>query len=495
MNVLMIAAEMSPLVKVGGLADVTGSLPAALAARGHDVRVVLPRYADLEEAELATPAPGMPASIPLRLGQRMMTARFSTWLNAPAGVTVYLVELPGLYDRPGIYTDAAGDVFDDALERSGALCQAALAVPELAGWPVDIVHAHDTQAALAPIMRRQWYGSSLPGAGRTLLTIHNLAHQDIVDPKGLVRVGLDPELAAYPGPLEFFGQANLFKGGILAADVVNTVSPTYAREVVDDPVLGCGLEGVLAGRGADFSGILNGVDYSVWNPATDPLLPARYGPDDPGGKQACRDHLLAEVGLIPLMGPLFGFVGRLVSQKGLDLMVPLIDRLIARGAGLVVLGTGAAEYHEALETAVARHPGRVAFSAEFNESRAHAIYAGSDLFLMPSRFEPCGLSQLYAMRYGTPPVVRRTGGLADTVVDATAAGGTGFVFDDPDPEALWSAIEQALVMHADSSRWSALLQRAMTCDFSWDAAAEKYEACYRTAAARRAASKDDNDAA
>ncbi|HOX24921.1 MAG TPA: glycogen synthase [Candidatus Krumholzibacteria bacterium] len=479
MNVLMVAAELAPLVKVGGLADVLGALPAALARRGHRVRVVLPLYGEIDrDTPGLRPRPEF-RSLPVRIGQRMQTVRLWVWRGAPDGVAIDLVECDALFGRPGIYADEMGRGFEDALERASCLCHVALMLPEMLDWPADVVHAHDVQAALAPVYRRRWYaGRDLPGAGGTVLTVHNLAHQEIHGAERLFRTGLPQSLGRYPGPFEFFGHLNLLKGGIVECDLVNTVSPTYAREVVADPEVGCGLEGVLAARGEDFTGILNGVDYGTWDPAHDRWIAAPYRPDDLAGKAACRRRLLDDLGLDAGPRPVVGMVGRLVAQKGFGLVVPLLDRLVAGGFTLVVLGTGERSFHVALGAAAAAHPRRIAFVPEFSEPWAHAIYAGSDLFLMPSLFEPCGLSQLYALRYGTPPVVRRTGGLADTVADALDPAGTGFVFDEYDPEALWEALERARGLFADAAAWRALQRRGMACDYSWDATAAGYEALY-----------------
>lgn len=481
MNILMVAAEMAPLVKVGGLADVVGALPAALAGRGHQIKVVLPRYGDLDVAALGLePLPGC-GPCPVRLGQRMTSLRFQRLPAALAGAEVILADAPEWFDRPGIYAHPDGVPFSDTLERAAVLAQAALMIPELTGWPADVVHAHDVQAALAPVLRRQWYGGrELPGPGRTLFTIHNLAHQEIVPSSDLARVDLPLELATYPGPLEYYGQVNPLKGALLASDLVNTVSPTYAREVKADPAHGCGLEGVLASLGDRFLGILNGVDQQAWDPATDPHLPAHYSAGELRGKAICRQELLSEVGLQDAPGPLLGLVGRLVHQKGIDLLVALADRMVDAGFSLVVLGSGDPSYEDLLTTAAARHPGRIAFRAAFSEPLAHRIYAGSDLLLVPSRFEPCGLSQLYAMRYGTPPVVRATGGLADTVRDASGTAGTGFLFIDDAVEALWAVLNRALAFYADSAAWQRLQGQAMACDFGWGAAAAQYEDCYRS---------------
>jgi len=365
------------------------------------------------------------------------------------------------------------------------LAQAALLVPGQLDWPVDVVHAHDAQAALAPVYRRQWFaGRGLPGPAVTALTIHNLAHQEIHPPEAVADLGLPPELVHYPELLEFHGNLNLMKAGILAADRVNTVSPTYARETVQDGTFGCGLEGVLAGRGGAYGGILNGADYQAWNPRTDRALPAPFSAAAPAGRERCRAALRAELGL-SLAGerPLCGFVGRLVAQKGLDLLLPLLERLAADGFGFVLLGTGDAALERRTAELAAALPGRVAFVAGFDDALARRIYAGCDLFLMPSLFEPCGLGQMYALRYGAPPVVRLTGGLADTVTDADEPDGDGFVFTEPRPDALLGALRRAEQVWADRGAWTALQARGMRRVFDWDRAAAAYEAMYAEAGA------------
>lgn len=484
MNVLMVSAEMAPFAKVGGLADVVTALAAAMAARKHDVRVVLPLYGHLDrQREKIRPLAKLPA-VSLRVGQEMHDIRFHIRGSARAAVKVYLVECPTLFDRGGVYADEEGTAFDDGLARASLHGQAALLLARLLDWHVDVVHAHDAEAAPAILFRQQWYGGrELPGPAGTLLTIHNLAHQEIHPVAGADTLGLPRSMATYPGLLEFHGSINLLKAGILAADRVNTVSPTYAVETTTDPEFGCGLEGVLAGRGKSYSGILNGADTDTWDPRRDKALPATFGPADLAGKEICRRELLKELGLDPGEGkPLCGFVGRLVQQKGVDLLLPLLDRLADDGFTFAVLGTGDKALEAATRKAAARHPDRVAFVGAFDEGLAHRIYAGSDLFLMPSIFEPCGLSQMYSLRYGTLPVVRRTGGLADTIVDASARGGNGFVFDEPSPEDLLSALRAAEGMWETPNKWRKLMERGMKCDFSWSRSAARYEKLYRAVA-------------
>ena len=477
----MVSAEMAPFAKVGGLADVTDALSRALVRRGHDVRVVLPLYGQLDrEREKIRPLKKL-SPLSVRVGQRVYEARIHVRGSASAAVKIYLVSCDGLYGRQGIYTDAKGIGFADSIARAALHGQVALQLPRLLDWPVDIVHAHDAEAASALLYRRHWYaGQALPGPAGTLLTIHNLAHQEIHGAEAIETLGLPRAMASYPGLLEFHGDVNLLKGGILSADRVNTVSPTYAAETRQDAVIGCGLEGVLLSRGTHYSGLLNGADYETWDPRRDAHLPARYGPDDLAGKARCRDALLAELKLAPTAGkPVCGFVSRLVTQKGIDLLLPVLRRLADDGFAFAILGTGERRLHEALRILAKAYPRNIAFCETFNEPLAHRIYAGSDLFLMPSEFEPCGLSQMYAMRYGTPPLVRRTGGLADTVIDAGRDAGTGFVFKENTPESLLAALRRAADCFVDEEAWPRLQARGMAAEFSWDRAAEGYEALYK----------------
>lgn len=482
MRILMVSAEMAPFAKVGGLADVVAALSRALAARGHDVRVVVPLYGKLDRQKEKIRVFKKLPPLTVRVGQAIHDIRFHVLGSANAAVKIYLVEAD-LFDRPGIYTDAEGEGFVDSLARSTIHTQAALLLPRLLDWPVDVVHAHDAASAPAVVYRRQWYGGrELPGPARTVLTIHNLAHQEIHPAKGINILGMPQALATYPGLMEYHGQVNLLKAGILAADLVNTVSPSYAQETRTDAELGCGLQDILADRGKDYTGILNGGDYATWDPSKDQFLPASYSASNLKGKSACRRAVLQELKLDPVEGrPLCGFVSRLVSQKGVDILLPLMGRLAEDGFTFAILGTGEKRLQQEMAKVAQDHPQRVAFIDDFDEALAHRIYAGSDLFLMPSAFEPCGLSQMYALRYGTPPVVRHTGGLADTVVDAAQSQGTGFVFKDLRPEALLAALRRAEKLMAEPRQWKELQLRGMACDFSWEVAAVRYEDLYRQA--------------
>ncbi len=484
MRILMVSAESAPQVKVGGLADVVDALSRELGRRGHDVRIVLPLYGHLDRKRLdIRPLRKLPP-LAVRVGARMHDIRWHVAGSGRGAVKIHFVESE-LFDRPGVYTDKEGKGFADSLARAALHTQAALLLPRLLEWPVDVVHAHDAQAAPALVLRRElWPDRGLPGPAAGVLTIHNLAHQEIHPPQLIGELGLPASLAAYPGLLEFHGSLNLMKGGILAADRINTVSPTYARETLQSAVVGQGLEAVLAGRGDHYRGILNGGDYGTWDPRRDVALAAAYGPDDLAGKARCRRALLRALKLEAADDrPLCGFVGRLVDQKGIDLLLPLLDRLAGDGFTFAVLGTGDPALEAGMREAARRNPKQVAFVGTFDEGLAHRIYAGSDLFLMPSIFEPCGLSQMYALRYGTPPVVRSTGGLADTVADFDGAAGTGFVFAEARPEALLKALRRAEAAFGDSKAWSALQARGMAEDFGWEPAAAHYETMYAEAVA------------
>ncbi len=489
MNILMVSAEMAPFAKVGGLADVAAALSRSLAARGHDVRVVLPLYGNLDrEKENIRPLKKLPP-LALRVGQEIHDVRIHVRGSTSSAVKIYLVECPTLFEKNGIYTYSDGVGFEDSLARSSLHAQAALLLPRLLDWPVDVVHAHDASSVPAILYRKNWYaGRRLPGPAGTLLTIHNLAHQETHPADAASTLGLPRSLASYPGLLEFHGQVNLMKAGILGADLVNTVSPNYALETTGSQEYGCGLKDILTSRGDDYSGILNGGDYETWDPTCDKALAATYGADKLQGKAQCRTALLNELKIAPEKGkPVCGFVGRLVEQKGVDLLLPIMGRLAQDGFTFAILGTGEKRLEKAMREVARLHKDRIAFVDNFDESLAHRIYAGSDLFLMPSQFEPCGLSQMYALRYGTPPVVRWTGGLADTVSEALEdqEGGTGFVFAESRPESLLAALRRAEVMFADADRWLLLQAAGMAQDFSWDLAAQSYEKLYTTAVGRQ----------
>jgi starch synthase len=467
LRIAHIASEVVPFSKTGGLADVVGALPAAQAGIGHHATVIAPAH----RTTLAELPPGARAGEVEALGLKA-----AIHLHTHRKVEIALLDSPLLFVRPSLYSLADGDYPDNAL-RFAFFASAALQALRMLGG-ADIVHAHDWQAALVPLLLRA--DEELPEATmrpRTVLTIHNLAYQGLFPTWAMEACGL-PWRLYHPGCLEFFGQVNFLKGGLVSADVITTVSPTYASEILT-PEFGCGLDGVLGERSDALSGIVNGLDLDVWDPAHDPHLPEAYGTDTvAAGKAAARAALSGETLLSDGGRPLAGMVSRLAEQKGADLLAGAIDEIVALGFDVVVLGTGDRRYEEQLQTAELAHPGQVKLLLRFDEGLAHRIYAASDVFLMPSRYEPCGLGQMSAMRYGALPVVHRTGGLADTVTDAGAPDGTGFLFDEPTPAALVAALARAREVLADPARLAQMRATAMARDFSWDASARQYLALY-----------------
>jgi starch synthase len=480
----MVTSEMAPWAKTGGLGDVTAGLSSALAASGHDVTVVLPRYRGVD------PPDGSATPQGVALGR--IQARVSLVdVTLDPGRRAVFVDAPALFDRDGYYGTATGDHPDNA-ERFAVLAAAALAWGEAdpAGGP-DVLHAHDWQAGLAlalvATMPDRW--PMCAGAGR-VFTIHNLAYQGRFPLAVADALGLPLEVAA-PGGAEFWGELSYLKAGIVYADRVTTVSRGYARETLGAE-LGFGFERILADRGAAYRGILNGIDIGVWNPATDRWLPAHYAPDDLAGKTACKRALVERVGLPvgddALRRPLVGMVSRLVEQKGLDLIVEASRDLLALDASWVFLGAGDPRFEAALGALAREAPTRVATTIGFDEGLAHLIEAGADAYLMPSRFEPCGLNQMYSLRYGTVPIVRAVGGLDDTVRNYMpwARRPNGFTFRQATPRALVRAVRRALgVFATDPVTWGRLVSQGMAEDHSWDRAAAEYGKVYRRARHRR----------
>lgn len=475
----MVSSEAFPLVKTGGLADVCGALARTLAERGHDVRLMLPAYRGVPR--LANAEPALSLGDPLGTGPTaLLRGRLPD-----TDVEVWLVDNPGLFDRPGgPYLDATGSDWPDNDQRFALLGRAAAIVAiagNALGWSPQVVHAHDWQAGLVPAHLAWWGGQHPP----TVFTVHNLHFAGRFAPKALPALGLPPQAFSMYG-LELYGSISFLKAGLYYADRLTTVSPRYAEEI-QTPLGGEGLHGLLSARRAHLHGILNGIDRAQWNPRTDPHLVARYGTEDLSTKAENKSALQAELGLnADPAAALLGLVGRLTWQKGIDLVLEALPFVLRRGGQLAVLGSGEAALEAALREAATRFPGRVAFRQGYDEPLSHRMIAGSDIFLVPSRFEPCGLTQMYAMSYGTPPLVRRTGGLADTVHDARAdLEGEGFVFVDPSTPALVATLERALDAFADGQRWRGIQRCGMRRDFGWDHSAARYEALYDDVAAER----------
>ena len=443
LSVLMVASEAHPFAKTGGLAEVTAALTDALARLGHDVTLVLPRYRGIDVAGAER------LDTRVRFGSRLQPVTIYE-RRISEGATVALVDVPELFDREALYGTAAGDYADNAW-RFAVLARAALEYPRLRERRPSIIHAHDWQAGLVPVYQKMDFsGDPFVGGVPVVFTIHNLAFQGVFPATTLGDVGLGGE-AMDVQALEFWGNVSYLKGGINFSEKITTVSPTYAREIVQ-PELGFGFEGVLARRADDLVGILNGIDTARWNPTADPYVAASFRAGDLSGKREAKRELLAAAGLSSddeaLAQPVIGLVSRLTDQKGFDLIAAASDDLLALDARWVMLGNGEPRYEALWRYLAARHPARVSATIGFNERLAHQIEAGADIFLMPSRFEPCGLNQLYSLRYGTVPVVRATGGLEDTVIDADNAGqGTGFKFRDYTPGALVQAVQRALAAY------------------------------------------------
>lgn len=466
----MVASEAQPFAKTGGLADVLGALPRALGRLGHDVDVVMPRYRGI--------AAGDPVG---RLHVPLGTVGGEAWVSVQVDgrVRTVFVGHDGYFDRETLYGGATD--YPDNPARFGFLSQAAITWAAASGERYDVVHAHDWQAALVPVLLRQ-----APALGRVpvVLTIHNLAYQGRADADWLPRLGLGWDLL-HVDALEFWGQINLLKGGLAFSRLLTTVSPRYATEI-QTPEYGVGLDGLLRRRSADLVGILNGIDYDQWDPSRDPHLSAPFDATHLDRKQATKHALLASARLPAgeegLKRPLVGMVSRMVDQKGFDLLAGIGDELADLGAAFVVLGTGERRYEEFWRALASRYPDRIATTIGFDEATAHRIEGGADLFLMPSRFEPCGLNQMYSQRYGTLPLVRATGGLADTVRNFDGSGeGTGFTFDEYSPRALLGTLRWALRVYEDRALWRRMQVAAMGQDYSWERSARQYVSVYERA--------------
>ncbi|MFU8855530.1 MAG: glycogen synthase GlgA [Deferrisomatales bacterium] len=484
MKVWMVGTEMAPYAKVGGLGDVLGALPQALARIGCDVTVILPHLASIDAARWGLSPTGV--SVRALIDGQWQTAEVLE-ANAPGTgrVRVLFLHHPAYFHREGLYGTPAGD-FPDNAQRFAFLCYAALEAGARCAPQPDVVHSHDWQAGLVPFFLKapEHYGSDPRFAGAVRVhTIHNLSYQGLFPAEVLPRLGISWAYFHHLG-LEFYGLVNFLKAGLVYADVLTTVSPTYAREIQTFD-FAWGLHGVLVERAADLHGILNGIDDRSWDPGNDGALVQQYSRGDLAARKHNTRALRAELGLPRDGRPLAGVVNRLVQQKGIDLLLGLEPHLEGLGLQWAILGSGETGYEAAVVDLVRRHPGTVAARIGFDDGVARRIYAGSDLFCMPSLFEPCGLGQMIALRYGSIPVVRRTGGLADTVRDVATPEGVGFVFEEPSPAALEGALERARVLLANPSRTAAVRRRGMAMDYSWNASAGRYLEVYRQAAGRR----------
>lgn len=475
MNILMVTSECAPFIKTGGLADVVGALPRVLASMDVSVRVLLPAYNGLRDLA----------------GQGRQVARWDNLAGHSArlvavsaeGLELFLLDIPSLFDRSGgPYVDADGQDWPDNHIRFGTLAQAAarVAFEGADDWRPDLVHAHDWQAGLVPVYLQQ---DPRP-APKAVLTIHNIAFQGRFGPHVLDALGLRQDWF-HPEALEYHGDLSFLKAGLVMADAITTVSPTYAREILT-PEFGMGLEGVLQARSADLSGILNGIDTDAWNPDTDAALPATYSARSLSRKAQNRAEIAARMGLEASEGPLFCVISRLSDQKGLDALADAVEHLVAQGGQLALLGSGAPELEHAYTEAAHNHPGQVGVHIGYDEALSHLLQGGSDAILIPSRFEPCGLTQLYGLRYGTLPVVARTGGLADTVIDASPAAldagcATGVQFNSVSAQGVRGALDRVFELWQDKKTWASMQRNAMRQAVDWDRSAAAYMDLYRKA--------------
>lgn len=485
LKVLFITPEVVPFSKTGGLADVSGALPVELSRLGVEIKVVTPFYRQCSEYFISQRKKPITAvdSAKLWLGGRLQRYRVLKANLPRSKVDVYFLDFPALYGRDSLYHEHGEDYWDNFF-RFAFLSKAALELSRNIGFNPDIVHSNDWQSALAPVyLKTNYAGDPVLGGARSILTIHNLAYQGIFD-KGFLDSGDLKSTLFHSGALEFWGKINVLKGGIVFSDAVNTVSKTYAKEI-QTKEFGYGLDGVLSTSGGKISGILNGIDYSVWNPELDEHIPANYSVEDQLGKMKCKLALQEKLSL-PLDENVFvlATIGRLADQKGFDLIRAGFDELLKLNMQFIILGTGMPEYHRFFEYKAARHPDMISANLFFDEELAHLIEAGADGFLMPSRFEPCGLNQLYSLRYGTIPIVRTTGGLKDTIVNATnqsidSGKATGFGFKNYHERAMLKAIKAALNLYYDDPAvWQGLMVNAMSRDFSWTSSAQQYLKLY-----------------
>ena len=484
MRILIATPEANPFARAGGLAEVVSCLAGALTRLGHQVSLVMPLYRQVRESGLPLLPTGQTLSIPLSF-QNFSAEIYRAELSP--GLTFYFIGQDSFFNRDGLYGTPYGD-FEDNAERFIFFSRAVAEMIEALQLDLDVCHCQEWQTGLVPVYLRTLFRDR-PRARKpaVVYTVHNVGYQGLFSSYDFPLTGLGWELLN-PGALEFYGKINLMKGGVVFADIINTVSNRYREEILS-PEYGFGLEGVFQERAGDLFGVVEGVDYQRWDPSRDPFLAAPYGPDNLEGKKVCKEALLRHFGMDQSLArrPVFGMTTRIYERKGVDLIEAVMDRLMALKVGFVLQGTGEERHQYVLKELAARYPGNIGISIGFTDELSHQIIAGADMYLMPSRYEPCGLDQLYCLRYGTVPVVRATGGLDETIAqyDPATGQGNGFKFRDFTPEAFLGAIEAALALYQDQAAWQTLMRRNMSVDYSWDQVAPKYEALYSRAQEKR----------
>lgn len=485
LNVLFVTSEVEPFVKTGGLADVSASLPQTLRELGHEIRIAAPRYGSISERKFKIHDVIRLKEIEVPIGERIKVANVNSSFiaNTKAKVQVYFIANKEYFGRHGIYTspDTKKDYADND-ERFIFFSRSVLETLKRLGWKPDIIHCNDWQTGLIPAYVKTIYRDDPFFKNvKTVFTIHNLAYQGVFPAESFKKTGLPDSLFTHEG-LEFYEKLSFMKSGLVYSDVITTVSEKYAEEICTSEEYGCGLEGVIQKRKSQLHGIVNGIDYEIWNPQTDTLIPVRYDAHSIDSKVENKKALLKKFNLIFKENvPVIGMISRLVDQKGLDLIEDISEDMLKLDMKFVLLGAGEKQYQDFFESLHKKHPTKVGVYFGYSDEMAHLIEAGSDMYLMPSKYEPCGLNQLYSLKYGTVPIVRATGGLEDTIVDVdSSASGTGFKFKKYEAKELLKAIQRALKLYQDQNAWKKIMRNGMAQNFSWETSAKKYASLYRT---------------
>lgn len=480
-----LSSEVSPFAKTGGLGDVTGALPKSLKAKNQEIRVIMPKYKMINERKYILREVIRLKDIPVTVNGDTKTVNVKSAFLPDSKVQIYFVDIPDMFGRNGLYTDSnTGRDYQDNAQRFAFFCRSALETLKILSWRPDIIHCNDWQTAYVPIYLKTLYKDDEFFRGiKTVFTIHNFSYQGIFDMSQAASIDLNNNLTKDDGPLELNGNLNLMKGALYFTDWINTVSETYASEISSESKFGYGLEKLLQKKKDSFSGIVNGVDYGVWSPEVDRFIPFRFSGEDLRGKSQNKQALLSRVNMnFEENRPVLGMIARIVEQKGFSLLIDGLEELLQEDMQLVILGTGQEELEKQLITYQSKFPDKLSLNTAFDETLAHMVEAGSDLFLMPSSYEPCGMNQLYSLRYGTIPVVYSTGGLADTIqeIDLEKDAGNGIVFNKYTSKELTKAIKRGLRLYKKKDIWKQVQQRIMSEDHSWDLSTEKYLEVYTT---------------